>query len=65
MDSCNLKYEFSPRSLDINTYYLHYQGHVQVLMNMLHHNCTAQAALDAPRFCVGAGMPDNGEGDVV
>lgn len=33
-------------------------------MNMLHHNCTAQAALDAPRFCVGAGMPDNGEGDV-
>lgn len=34
------------------------QGHVQVLMNMLHRGFTAQAALDAPRFCISAGMPD-------
>lgn len=33
------------------------QGHVQVLLNMLR-GFTAQAALDAPRFCISAGSPD-------
>ena len=33
------------------------QGHVQVLLNMLRGH-TAQAALDAPRFCISAGSPD-------
>ena len=33
------------------------QGHVQVLLNILR-GFTAQAALDAPRFCISAGMPD-------
>jgi gamma-glutamyltranspeptidase/glutathione hydrolase len=33
------------------------QGHVQVLLNMLR-GYTAQAALDAPRFCISPGMPD-------
>jgi len=37
------------------------QGHVQVLLNMLVFNQTPQAALDAPRVCIGAGMPDAGE----
>ncbi|ODQ54970.1 gamma-glutamyltranspeptidase [Saitoella complicata NRRL Y-17804] len=36
------------------------QGHVQVLLNLLHHGTTPQAALDAPRICLGAGMPDAG-----
>ncbi|GAA5856850.1 hypothetical protein JCM8547_008872 [Rhodosporidiobolus lusitaniae] len=41
------------------------QGHVQVLTNMLHHNATAQATLDAPRFCISADVPDNkAEGDI-
>jgi gamma-glutamyltranspeptidase / glutathione hydrolase len=35
------------------------QGHVQVLLNLLR-GFTVQASLDAPRFCIGAGMPDNG-----
>lgn len=46
------------------------QGHVQVLLNMLR-GYGPQAALDAPRFCISAGMPDNtqvqnaaGAGDV-
>ncbi len=39
------------------------QGHVQVLMNQLVFGQTPQAALDAPRVCIGAGMPD--EGDVM
>ena len=30
---------------------------MQVLLNMLR-GYTAQAALDAPRFCISAGMPD-------
>ncbi|KAL5535338.1 hypothetical protein ACEPAF_3432 [Sanghuangporus sanghuang] len=34
------------------------QGHVQVLLNMLR-GFTAQAALDAPRFCISAGSPDS------
>ncbi|KAI4752292.1 gamma-glutamyltranspeptidase [Aureobasidium sp. EXF-3400] len=37
------------------------QGHVQVLMNMLVFKMTPQAALDAPRICIGAGMPDSGD----
>ncbi|KAG9314267.1 gamma-glutamyltranspeptidase [Chiua virens] len=32
------------------------QGHVQVLLNMLR-GFTAQAALDAPRFCISPGVP--------
>ncbi|KAI9710706.1 MAG: hypothetical protein M1820_002539 [Bogoriella megaspora] len=35
------------------------QGHVQVLLNQLVFKLTPQAALDAPRICIGAGMPDN------
>ena len=37
------------------------QGHVQVLLNMLLFKMSTQAALDAPRFCIGAGMPDQGK----
>ena len=37
------------------------QGHVQVLLNMLR-GYTAQAALDAPRFCISAGSPET-QGD--
>ena len=36
------------------------QGHVQVLLNMLAFKYDPQSALDAPRFCIGAGMPDEG-----
>ncbi|CAD6888484.1 unnamed protein product [Tilletia controversa] len=32
------------------------QGHVQVLLNVLHRGFTPQSSLDAPRFCIGAGM---------
>ncbi|KAF8846268.1 gamma-glutamyltranspeptidase [Paxillus ammoniavirescens] len=38
------------------------QGHVQVLLNMLR-GFTAQAALDAPRFCISAGMPEDDDDD--
>ena len=37
------------------------QGHVQVLLNMLVFKHQPQSALDAPRFCIGAGMPDQGD----
>lgn len=37
------------------------QGHVQVLLNMLAFKHNPQAALDAPRICVGAGTPAPGE----
>ncbi|GAM82482.1 hypothetical protein ANO11243_004620 [Dothideomycetidae sp. 11243] len=37
------------------------QGHVQVLLNMLVFEHTPQAALDAPRICIGAGTPDQGD----
>jgi gamma-glutamyltranspeptidase/glutathione hydrolase len=33
------------------------QGHVQVLLNILR-GFDVQAALDAPRFCISAGLPD-------
>lgn len=39
--------------------YMQPQGHVQVLLNLLR-GYGAQASLDAPRFCIGAGMPDQG-----
>jgi hypothetical protein len=34
-------------------------GHVQVLLNKLR-GFSAQASLDAPRFCISAGLPDAG-----
>lgn len=37
------------------------QGHVQVLLNMLTFKLNPQAALDAPRICIGAGTPDQGK----
>ena len=37
------------------------QGHVQVLLNMLVFGYSPQSALDAPRFCIGAGLPEQGK----
>ncbi|KZF19558.1 gamma-glutamyltranspeptidase [Xylona heveae TC161] len=37
------------------------QGHVQVLLNMLAFKYNPQAALDAPRICIGAGTPEQGK----
>ncbi|CAO1603038.1 hypothetical protein XANCAGTX0491_006631 [Xanthoria calcicola] len=37
------------------------QGHVQVLLNMLTFKYNSQAALDAPRICIGAGLPEVGK----
>lgn len=36
------------------------QGHVQVLLNVLR-GLPPQAALDAPRFCISAGLPTAGD----
>ncbi|KAI4136978.1 MAG: hypothetical protein L6R39_007530, partial [Caloplaca ligustica] len=41
--------------------YMQPQGHVQVLLNMLAFKHHPQAALDAPRICIGAGTPDQGK----
>ncbi len=37
------------------------QGHVQVLMNLEVFDMDVQQALDAPRVCIGAGMPEGGD----
>ncbi|KAJ7169765.1 gamma-glutamyltranspeptidase [Mycena filopes] len=38
--------------------YMQPQGHIQVLQGMLR-GYTPQAALDSPRFCISAGLPDS------
>jgi gamma-glutamyltranspeptidase/glutathione hydrolase len=35
------------------------RGHVQVLLNKLR-GFSAQSCLDAPRFCISAGLPESG-----
>lgn len=37
------------------------QGHVQVLLGQIVGGLSPQQALDAPRVCIGAGMPDEGD----
>lgn len=39
------------------------QGHLQVMLNMLHQGFHPQNALDAPRLCISAGMPDASTAD--
>ncbi|OAQ61434.1 gamma-glutamyltransferase [Pochonia chlamydosporia 170] len=38
------------------------QGHVQVLLGQLVGQLNPQQALDAPRICIGGGLPESGEG---
>ncbi|KAI1332789.1 gamma-glutamyltranspeptidase [Xylariaceae sp. FL0255] len=37
------------------------QGHLQVLLGQVVGGLNPQQALDAPRFCIGAGMPEDGK----
>ncbi len=37
------------------------QGHVQVLLGQIVGGLNPQQALDAPRVCIGSGMPDDGD----
>jgi len=37
------------------------QGHIQVLLGQIVGGLNPQQALDAPRICIGAGMPENGK----
>ena len=43
----------------LTTGFMQPQGHLQVLLNKLR-GYTAQQSLDAPRFCISAGLPDAG-----
>ncbi|KAH6897294.1 gamma-glutamyltranspeptidase [Thelonectria olida] len=41
------------------------QAHTQVLLGQVVGKLNPQQALDAPRICIGAGMPDEGDGKVL